>query len=156
MADKRQACKELRDVRVALLKIKEDRQKGREGRNADIGRISVGNRVVVGDKVLVKEAESVMAREGVHRKLSHEYWTGPWKVTEVVLPGLSYIVTMNARGIHRRRASVAKIRTTSVTISKMNLLTWHGELTSDLRSRLVASPMYTLIDIKALMGQSSA
>ena len=101
VADKRQAYKEVRDVRVALLKRQEDRQKSRESRNAEIGRTSVGTRVVVGDKVLVKEAESVMAREGIHHNLAHEHWTGPWEVTEVVLPGLSYIVTMSGRGIRR-------------------------------------------------------
>ena len=47
----------------------------------------------------MKEAESVMVREGIHHKLPHEHWTGHWEVTEVVLPGLSYIVTMNGRGI---------------------------------------------------------
>ena len=57
VADKRQAYKEVRDVRVALLRRQEDRQKSRESRNAEIGRTSVGARVVVGDKVLVKEAE---------------------------------------------------------------------------------------------------
>ena len=61
----------------------------------------MGARVVVGDKVLVKEAESVMARAVIHHKLAHEHWTGPWAVTGVVLPELSYIVTMNGRGICR-------------------------------------------------------
>ena len=61
----------------------------------------MGTRVVVGGKVLVKEAESVMAREGIHNKLAHEDWTGLWEVTEVVLPGLSYTVMMNGRGIRR-------------------------------------------------------
>ena len=109
VANKRQACKEVRDVRMALSKILY-RQKSRESRNAEIGRTSVGTRVVVGDKVLVKEAASVMAREGIHNKLAHEHWTGPWEVTEVVLPGLSYIVTMYGRGIRRRRASASNIK----------------------------------------------
>ena len=78
---------------MALSKRHEDRQKSRESRNARIGRTSVRTRVVVGDKVLVKEAESMMTREGIH--LAHEHWTRPWEVTEVVQPGLSYIVTMN-------------------------------------------------------------
>ena len=109
VAENRQAYKEVRDVRMALSKRHEDRQKRREGRNAKIGCTSVGTRVVVGDKVLVKEAESVMAREGIHHKLAHEHWTGPWEATEVVLPGLSYIVTMNGRGIHRRQPSASNI-----------------------------------------------
>ena len=97
MAVKRQAHKKVRHVRVDLLKIHEDRQKQRESRNAEIGQISGGTRVVVRDKVLVKEAESVMATEGVHHKLAHENWTRPWEVTEVVLQG----VTMNWRRIRR-------------------------------------------------------
>ena len=32
-------------------------------------------RVVVGDKMLVKEAEFVMASERIHQKLFHEHWT---------------------------------------------------------------------------------
>ena len=44
-----------------LLK-KHDRQKSRESRNAEISQTSVGTRVIVEDKVLVKKAESVMAR----------------------------------------------------------------------------------------------
>ena len=44
------------------MKRHEDRQKSSQGQNAEIGRISVETRVVVGHKVLVKEAESVMAR----------------------------------------------------------------------------------------------
>ena len=101
VADKRQAYKEVRDVPMALSKRHEDMQKSRESRVAEIGRTSVGTRVVVGDEVLVKEAESVMVREGIHHKLAHEHWTGPWEVTEVVLPEPSYIVTMNWRGIRR-------------------------------------------------------
>ena len=72
VADKRQAYKEVRDVRMALSKRHEGRQKSRESRNAEIGRTSVGTRVV-GNKVLVKEAEFVMAREGIHHKLAHEH-----------------------------------------------------------------------------------
>ena len=84
VADKSQAYKEVRDVRVAILKKHEDRQKSRESRKAEIGRTSVGARVVVEDKVLVKEAESVMARERIHQNQANENWTGPWKVTELV------------------------------------------------------------------------
>ena len=73
VTDERHAYKEVRDVRVALLQKHEDRQKSRESRNAATGRDSVGTRVVVGDKVLVKEAASVIAREGIHHKLAHEH-----------------------------------------------------------------------------------
>ena len=40
------------------------------------------------------EADSVMARKEIHHNLAHEQ-IGPWEVSEVVLPGLTYIVTMN-------------------------------------------------------------
>ena len=73
VADKRQAYKEVRDVRMALSKRHEDRKKNSKSRNAEIGCTSVGTRVVVGDKVLVMEAESVMAREGIHHKLAHDH-----------------------------------------------------------------------------------
>ena len=51
-----------------------------------------------------------MAWEGTHHKIAHEHSTGPWEVTEVVLPGLSYIVTINGRGIRRRRASAVNTK----------------------------------------------
>ena len=54
VADKRRVYREVRDVRMSLSKRHEDRQKSRDSRNAEIGRTSVGNRVVVGDEVLVK------------------------------------------------------------------------------------------------------
>lgn len=44
---------------------------------AEIGRTSVGTLAVTGDKVLVKEGESVMARESIDDKLAHTHWTGP-------------------------------------------------------------------------------
>ena len=108
VADKRQAYIEVRDVQAVLMKRHVDRQKSCESRNATIGRTSVGTRLVVRDKVLVKEAESVMTREGIHHNLAHEHWTGTWEAIGVVLPGLSYIVTINGRRIRRRRASAAK------------------------------------------------
>ena len=75
VAENRQAFNEVQGVRVTLLKRHKDRQKRRECRNAKIGRNWVGTRVVVGDKVLVKEPASVMARKRIHHKLAHEHWT---------------------------------------------------------------------------------
>jgi len=40
----------------------------------------------IGDIVLVKEAESVLANEGVNSKLAHEHSTGPWKVMGIFQP----------------------------------------------------------------------
>ena len=161
VADKRQAYKEVRDVRVALLKIHEDRQESSESRNAEIDRTSVGTRVVVGDKVQVKEAESVMAREGIHHKLAHEHRTGPWEVTEDVLPG--HIVTMNGRGIRRRRASAANIKRFHLRPDDLRHdfenefahLAWGVDF-GLAEPSIVASPMYTLIDRKAVIGQGNA
>ena len=95
---------------MAPLKGHEAGQKYRESQHAEIGRTSQRTRVVVEDEVLVKEAESVMAREGIHHELAHEHWTGPWEGTEVVLPGISYIVTNIRGGIRRRRASATSIK----------------------------------------------
>lgn len=40
-------------------------------------RIFLGERAQVGDMVLVKEADSKLAREGTHAKLTHKHWAGP-------------------------------------------------------------------------------
>ena len=148
---------------MALLKRHEDREKSRDSRNAEIGRTLVRTRVVVEDQVLVKEAESVMARKGIHHKLAHEHWTRPWEVTEVVLPGLSYIVTMNGRGIRRRRASAANIKMFHLRPDDLRHdfekelahLAWGVDF-GLVELSIAASPMYTLIDRKAVMDQGNA
>ena len=50
-------------------------------------RNSSGEQARVEDTVLVKEAESKLVREGMHAKLAHEHWTGPWRVTAIEQPG---------------------------------------------------------------------
>jgi len=35
-----------------------------------------------------------MAREGIHAKLAHEHWTGPWEVTAIEQPAQSYQATL--------------------------------------------------------------
>ena len=104
----------------------------------------------------------MMAREGIHHKLAHEHWTGPWEVTEVVLPGLSYI-TMNGRGIRRRRASAANIKMFHLRPDDLRHdfenefahLAWGIDF-GLAEPSIVASPMYTVIDRKAVMGQGNA
>lgn len=66
--------------------------------------------MVVGDRVLGTEAEFVMVREGIHYILAHKHWIEPWEVTEAVLPGFSYTVMTNGRGIRRRRMPAANIK----------------------------------------------
>ena len=113
--------------------------------------------------MLVKEAESVMAREGIHHKLAQEHWTGPWEVTEVALPGLSYIVTMKGRGIGRQRAALANIKMFHSRPDDLRHdfenefahLAWRVDF-GLAESSIVASPMHTLIDRKAVMGQGNA
>ena len=69
------------ELRAVLKKRQEDKNKRRVRHNAAIGRQSPGERARVGDLMLVKEADSKLAREGTHAKLAHEHWTGPWRVT---------------------------------------------------------------------------
>ena len=95
-----------------------------------------------------------MAREGIHHKLVHEHWTGPWEVTEVVLPGLSYIVTMNWRGIRRRRASRSDDLRHDFE-NEFAHLAWVVEF-GFAEPSIVGSPLYTVIDRKAVMGQEVA
>ena len=60
------------ELRAALKKRQEDKA-------ATIRPLSdtPGEGARVGDMILVKEADSKMAREGTHAKLAHEHWTGP-------------------------------------------------------------------------------
>ena len=58
--------------------------------------------------MLVKEADSKMAQEGTNAKLAHEHWTGPWLVTAIEQPRISYQVTMSGRRIRRRTVSAGR------------------------------------------------
>lgn len=86
-------------------------------------------------------------------KLVHEHLTGPWEVTEAVLPRLSYIATMNGRPIRRRRASAANIKTIHSCPDDLRHdfgdefahLAWDVDF-GLAEPWTVASPMYTLID----------
>ena len=70
MADKDQTFLELREI---LKKRQEDKNRRRVRHNAAIVRHSSGERAGVGDVMLVKEADSKMAKEGMHAKLAHEH-----------------------------------------------------------------------------------
>ena len=84
-------------------------------------------------------------------------------MTEVVLPGLSSIVTMNGRWIRRRRASASNIkmfhsRPDGLCHDFENEFA-HLPLGVDFglaEPSIVASLMHTLIDRKAVMGQGNA
>ena len=82
----------------------------RDALNAQVGRGSPGRHAKVGDLIMVKEADSSLARQGVHPKLSHDHWTAPWKVVGIPRPGSSLVVNPNGRSIRRRIVSVANVK----------------------------------------------
>ena len=51
-----------------------------------------------------------MAQEGTHVELVHEHWPGPWQVTAIEQPGISYQVTICGRRIKRSTISAAHIK----------------------------------------------
>ena len=69
--------KEIRDTRKALLQRHDDARRTDENRSSEISRMAAGVRAKVGDRMLVKEEESMLASEGVHLKLAHKHRTGP-------------------------------------------------------------------------------
>ena len=107
VADKHQTFLELREI---LKKRQEDKNRRRVRLSAAIMRHSSGERARVGDVMLVKEADSKMVQEGTHAKLAHEHSMGPWQVTAIEQPGISYQVTMSGRRIRRRTVSAAYIK----------------------------------------------
>ena len=59
---------------------------------------------------MVQEADSTLWHEGVHRKLVHEKWAGPWKVSAVITPGLCYHVVLNGSQVRERWAAAFYIK----------------------------------------------
>ena len=43
-------------------------------------------------------------------KLAHGKWTGPWRVVEVVIEGLSVVIEMEGRTTRSRAASAASLK----------------------------------------------
>ena len=71
------------ELRNLLKRRQEEKNHPRARHNAAIKRKSTGEHVGVGDEILVKEADSKLAGDGIHAKLSHEHWTGPRQVTAI-------------------------------------------------------------------------
>ena len=88
VAGRKEAWREVTKVRDALLKWHEIRPHQCSPRNAGIQRASDGTKEKRGDLVTVQEADSTLWLEGVHRKLVHEKWTGPWKISAIITPSL--------------------------------------------------------------------
>ena len=99
VAENQQSFLELRGI---LKRRQEEKNHRRAQHNAAIKRKSAGKHVPIGDKVLMKEADSKPAREGIHAKLAHEHWTGPGQVTAIEQPGVSYQPTLKGRWIRGR------------------------------------------------------
>ena len=84
-------------------------------------------------------------------------------MNEVVLPELSYVVTMNRRGIRRRKVSAKNIKMFHIRPDDLGHdfenefahLAWGVDFGLAAPST-VALPMYTLIDRYGVMGQGNA
>ena len=64
-------------------------------------------------------------------KLFHEKWTGPWKVVDVVIEGLSAVIEMGGRAKRSRTVSIASLKPfyTQPSDLRMSSRIWHGERT---------------------------
>jgi len=152
VADKQQA---FREVRKALEERKTMKDQRRQSHNDGIGRVSPGRQAKIGNYVLVKEAASTLSREGIHSKLAHEHWTGPWRVVRVIHPGLSYAVHLNGRCIRKRMVSVADIKPFHERPVELRHafedefahLAWGPDI-GLAEVSTAAAPLYTLIDRK--------
>ena len=100
----------LREVRLALEKQHKLRVTARARANASISRPSAGVALKKGSLVLVRESESSRHPDNRGRKLQHDHYTGPWRVTEVLQTGLSMQVTMRGRKQRTRNVSTADVK----------------------------------------------
>ena len=154
VAEKHQTFLKLRGI---LTKRQEDNNMQFVRHNEAIMRHSSGERARVRDLMLVKEACSKMVQEGRHTKLAHEHWTGPWQVTVIEQPGISYQVTMSGRRIRRRTVSAAYIKAFYLRPEHLRHafenefahLAWGADLELEDTST-VAVPLYTLTDLQAV------
>lgn len=72
-------------------------------------RVSPGNRVKVGDLVMVREADSSLGMQGAHPKLVHDHFIAPWVVTALLRSSQTLEVSLNGRKIRRRVVSVSNL-----------------------------------------------
>ena len=160
VADEQQPFLELRGI---LKRRQEEKNRRRARHNAAIKRNSSGEQAHVGDKVLVKEADSKLAREGIHAKLAHEHWTGPWRVTAIEQPGLSYQATLRGRRIRGRVVAAASMKIFHERPERLRHdfevdfahLAWGADLGLAGIST-VAVPLYTLTDRQAVGSPGDA
>lgn len=154
--DKRQMA---REVRTALTQRQASKNRQREAANARIARTSPGAKAEVGDKVLVKEADSTLHRDGLHPKLAHDHFTGPWEVINVVREGLSFTVRLHGRQIRQRSVAASDIKPFHVRPPHLRH-TFEDEFAHTIWSvdlgladtSVVAVPLYTLTDRRVVKG----
>ena len=151
----------LREVREALERMHERREKARQRHNASIQRPSAGTRVATGDLVLARESDSSLHRQGMGPKLVHERWTGPWKVVEVVIEGLSVVIEMEGRTPRSRTVSTTSLKPFYVRPADLRhpmedefaQMAWGADLGLGADST-TAAPMYTLLDRRRVISSS--
>ena len=100
----------LREVRLALEKNHNLRVIARSRANASISRPSAGVALEKGSLALVRESESSRHHDSKGRRLQHNHYTGPWRVTGVLQTGLSMQVTMRGRKQRTRKVSTADVK----------------------------------------------
>ena len=100
----------LREVREALERMREHREKARQLHNASIQRPSAGTRVAASDLVLARGSDSSLHRQRMGPNLVRDKWTGPWKVVEVVMEELSAVIEMEGRAKRSRTVSTASLK----------------------------------------------
>ncbi|CAB1096027.1 unnamed protein product [Ectocarpus sp. CCAP 1310/34] len=100
----------LREVRMVLERWHELRVAARAKANATFEKSSAGVAVGRNSLVLIRETESRRHRDRRERKLQHDLYTGPWKVTDVIQPGLSVEVSLHGRRKRSRRVSTADVK----------------------------------------------
>ena len=146
-----------------LKKRQEEKNRQRELRNASISRASPGTRAQNGDKVLVRESASTLHRDGVHPKLSHDHFTGPWTVVNVVRAGLSFTVRLNGRHIRQRTVVASDIKPfysrplhlRHPFEDEFSHFVWAPDL-GLAEDSTVASPLYTLTNRRVARGVGGA
>lgn len=95
----RNVAEQQRMTQEILVHRHEARNKRRERPNAQVARSSPGAQTAAGDFVLVKEPSATLHRDSHHPKLTHDHYTGPWKVVNVVLDHLFFNVHLNGRRV---------------------------------------------------------
>eukprot|EP00752_Nemacystus_decipiens_P018499 g16585.t1 len=147
------------EVAEVLRKRRDEKNRPRDLQNARISRTSPGAKARLGDKMLVRESASTLHRDGVHPKLAHDHFTGPWVVVNVVRAGLSFTVRLNGRQVRHRTVAASDMKLFHSRPKDLQLpfedefshFVWGPDL-GLVEDSVVAAPLYTLIDRKPTQG----